>query len=91
MIVKTYYQDGRVGDGLVDCNHLAWASRIADGLPAQVVSAHYALSAFASDGADGIDVEAEVCRLIGFDLAAYEPVGGLTTDSADNESEESRF
>ena len=79
MIVKTYYQDGRVGDGLVDCNHLAWAS------------AHYALSAFASDGEDGIDVEAEVCRLIGFDLAAYEPVEGLTTDSADNESEESRF
>ena len=27
----------RVGDGLVDCNRLAWASRIADGLPAQAV------------------------------------------------------
>lgn len=81
----------RVGDSFVDCNRLAWASRIADGLPAQVVSAHCALSAFVSDGADGIDVEAEVCRLMGFNPAEHEPVEGLATDSADNESEESWF
>jgi len=36
-----------------------------------VVSAHCALSAFASDGADGIDVEAEVYRLMVFDPATY--------------------
>lgn len=64
----------RVGDGLVDCNRLAWASRIADGLPAQAVSAHRTLSTLLGDCADGIDVEAEVCRLMGFDPATYELV-----------------
>ena len=67
----------RVGDGLADCNRLAWASRIADGLPTQAVSAHRTLSALVGDGADGIDVEAEVCRLMGFDPATYELVEGL--------------
>ena len=81
----------RVGDGLVDCNHLAWASRIADELPAQAVSAHRTLSTLLGDCADGIDVEAEVCRLMGFDPATYERVEELATDSADNESERGRF
>ena len=61
----------RVGDGLVDCNRLAWASRIADGLPAQAVSAHRTLSMLMGNDTDGIDVEAEVCRLTGFDPATY--------------------
>ena len=61
----------RVGDGLVDCNRLVWASRIADGLPAQAVSAHHTLSMLVGDGVDGIDVEAEVCRLMGFHPAMY--------------------
>lgn len=68
----------RVGDGLVDCNRLAWASRIADGLPAQAASAHRTLSVLLGAGADGIDVEAEVCRLMGFDPAAYELVEELS-------------
>lgn len=62
----------RVGDGLVDCNRLAWSSRIADGLLAQAVSAHRTLSMLMGDSAGGIDVEAEVCRLMGFDPATYE-------------------
>lgn len=81
----------RVGDGLVDCNRLAWASRIADGLPVQAVSAHRALNMLVGDEADGIDVEAEVCRMMSFDPATYALVEGLATDSTDNESEESRF
>ena len=81
----------RVGDGLVDCNRLAWASRVANGLPVQAVSAHRALNMLVIDEADGIDVEAEVCRLMGFDPATYALVEGLATDSTDNESEESRF
>lgn len=80
-----------VGDGLVDCNRLAWASRIADGLPAQAVSAHRMLSTLVGDGADEIDIEAEVCRLMGFDPATYELVEGLATDPTDSESGESRF
>ena len=62
----------RVGDSLVDCNRLAWASRIADDLPAQAVSAHRTPSTLLGDCADGIDVEAEVCRLMGLDPATYE-------------------
>lgn len=81
----------RVGDGLMDCNHLAWASRIADSLPAQALSAHRALSMLVSNDADGIDVEAEACRLIGFDPTTYALVEELTADSADDESKESRF
>ena len=77
----------RVGDGLVDCNRLAWASRIADGLPTQAVSAHRTLSVLVSDGTDGIDVEAEVCRLMGFDPATYALVEEVSeiayTDRAD--------
>ena len=61
----------RVGGGLVDCNRLAWASHIADGLPAQAVSAHRTLSMLMGNDTDGIDVEAEVCRLTGFDPATY--------------------
>lgn len=61
----------RVGGGLVDCNRLAWASRIADGLSAQAVSAHRTLSMLMGNDTDGIDVEAEVCRLTGFDPATY--------------------
>lgn len=68
----------RVGDGLVDCNRLAWASRIADGLPAQAVSAHRMLSALMGNNANGIDVEARVCRLMGFDPATYALVEDLT-------------
>lgn len=67
----------RVGDGLVDCNRLAWASRIADGLPAQAVSAHRMLSVLVDDSADGIDVESEVCNLMGFEPATYELVEEL--------------
>ena len=74
----------RVGDGLVDCNHLAWASRIADGLPAQAVSAHRTLSMLVEDSADGIDMEAEVCRLMGFDPATYALMEGLTENSVEN-------
>ncbi|MDP9860694.1 hypothetical protein J2S71_002390 [Olsenella profusa DSM 13989] len=81
----------RVGDGLVDCNRLAWASRIADGLPAQAVSAHRTLSMLVSDGADGIDIEAEVCRLMGFDPATYELVEELAEDSAADNSQECRL
>ncbi len=78
----------RVGDGLVDCNRLAWASRIAGGLPAQAVSAHQTLSMLVGDGADGIDTEAEVCRLVGFDPATYALVEDLTADSAESDTEE---
>ena len=78
----------RVGDGLVDCNRLAWASRIAGGLPAQAVSAHQTLSMLVGDGADGIYTEAEVCRLVGFDPATYALVEDLTADSAESDTEE---
>nr|WP_283171771.1 hypothetical protein [Curtanaerobium respiraculi] len=43
------------------------------------------------DDADGIEIEAEVCRLMGFGPATYALVEGLAADPADNESEESRF
>ena len=39
------------------------------------------------DETDGIDVEAEVCRMMSFDPATYALVEGLATDSTDNESE----
>ena len=81
----------RVGDGLVNCNPLAWASRVADGLPAQTVSAHRTLNMLVGDEADGIDVEAEVCRMMNFDPATYALVEGLATDSTDSESKESRL
>lgn len=81
----------RVGDGLADCNRLAWATRIADGLPVQAVSAHRALNMLVGDEADGVDVEAEACRLMGFDSITYAPVEELAAGSADNESEKSRF
>lgn len=81
----------RVGDGLVDCNRLAWASRIADGMPAQAVSAHRMLSMLVENGADGIDVEAEACRLMGFDPATYALVEGLAEGPTEDGSKESRF
>ena len=82
----------RVGDGLVDCNRLAWASRIADGLPAQAVSAHQTLSMLVGDGADGIDVEAEVCRQMGFDPATYALVEGMhEMTCANQENTDERF
>lgn len=82
----------RVGDGLVDCNRLAWASRIADGLPAQAVSAHRTLSVLVGNDTDGIDVEAEVCRLTGFDPATYALMEDLSemTD-ADKEDADGRL
>lgn len=82
----------RVGDGLVDCNRLAWASRIADGLPAQAVSAHRTLSMLMGNNTDGIDVEAKVCRLTGFDPATYALMEDLSemTD-ADKEDADGRL
>ena len=82
----------RVGDGLVDCNRLAWTSRIADGLPAQAVSAHRTLSMLMGNDTDGIDVEAEVCRLTGFDPATYALMEDLSemTD-ADKEDADGRL
>ena len=82
----------RVGDGLVDCSRLAWASRIADGLPAQAVSAHRTLSMLMGNDTDGIDVEAEVCRLTGFDPATYALMEDLSemTD-ADKEDADGRL
>ena len=82
----------RVGDGLVDCNHLAWASRIADGLPTQAISAHRTLSMFVGNHADGIDIEAEICRLMGFDPATYALMEDLSemTD-ADKENADGRL
>ncbi|WP_072500635.1 hypothetical protein [Olsenella phocaeensis] len=82
----------RVGDGLVDCNHLAWASRIADGLPTQAISAHRTLSMFVGNHADGIDIEAEICRLMGFDPATYALMEDLSemTD-ADKEDADGRL
>ena len=82
----------RVGDGPVDCNRLAWASRIADGLPAQAVSAHRTLSMLMGNDTDGIDVEAEVCRLTGFDPATYALMEDLSemTD-ADKEDADGRL
>ena len=77
----------RVGDGLVDCNLLAWASRITDGLPAQVVSAHRTLSILVSASADGIDVEAEVCRLMGFDPATFGLIDELAETNVGRSSE----
>lgn len=41
------------------------------------------------DETDDIDVEAEICCMMGFDPATYALVEGLATDSMDNESEES--
>ncbi|RRF98726.1 MAG: hypothetical protein DUD39_08090 [Coriobacteriaceae bacterium] len=82
----------RVGNGLVDCNRLAWASRIADGLPDQVVSVHRTLGMLVSDCADDIDVKAEVCRLMGFDPATYEFVEDLSEMAyADKEDADGRF
>lgn len=81
----------RVEDDLVDCNHLAWASRVADGLPAQTVSAHRTLNMLVGDETDGIDVEAEICHLMGFDPSTYTLAEELTTDSEERESVESRF
>ena len=82
----------RVGDDLVDCNRLAWASRIADGLPAQAVLAHRTLSMLVGNDTDGIDVEAEVCRLTGFDPATYALMEDLSemTD-ADKEDADGRL
>ena len=82
----------RVEDGLVDCSRLAWASRIADGLPAQAVSAHRTLSMLMGNDTDGIDVEAEVCRLTGFDPATYALMEDLSemTD-ADKEDADGRL
>ncbi|WP_283171745.1 hypothetical protein, partial [Curtanaerobium respiraculi] len=65
--------------------------RIADGLPAQAVSAHRALNMLVGDDADGIEIEAEVCRLMGFGPATYALVENLTADSAESDTEESRF
>ncbi|WP_417118829.1 hypothetical protein [Olsenella phocaeensis] len=82
----------RVGDGLVDCNRLAWASRIAGGLPAQAVSAHRTFSMLVGDDADGTDVEAEVCRLMGFDPATYALVEGMhEMTCANQENTDERF
>ena len=65
----------------MDRNRLAWASRITDDLPAQAVSAHRTLSMLMSDNTDGIDIEAKVCRLIGFDPVTYTLVEELAADS----------
>lgn len=82
----------RVGDDIVGCNRLAWASRIADGLPAQAVSAYRTLSMLMSDSTDGIDIEAEVCRLMGFDTATYALMEDLSeVADADKEDADSRF
>lgn len=81
----------RVGDGLVDCNRLAWVSRIADELPAQAVSAHRTLSMLMSDSTGGIDVEAEVCRLMGFEPATYELLEELAEGSLADNSQECRL
>jgi hypothetical protein len=43
------------------------------------------------DGADGIDVEAEVCRLMGFDPATHALVEELAVDSAESSTKENRF
>lgn len=81
----------RMGNDLVNCNHLAWASRVADGLPAQTVSAHRTLNMLVGDETDGIDVEAEICHLMGFDPSTYALAEELTTDSEERESVESPF
>ena len=82
----------RTGDGLVDCNRLVWASRIADGLFAQAVSAHRTLSVLKGDGEDGVDMEAEICRLMGFDPATYELVKDLSEMAyAGKEDADDRF
>lgn len=82
----------RVGDGLVDCNRLAWASHIADGLPAQAVLARRMVSVLVGDGVSGIDVEAEACRLIGFDPTTYTLVEDLSEMAyADKEDANGRF
>lgn len=66
--------------------------RIVDGLPAQAVSVHRTLSAFAGEVADGIDVEAEACRLRGFDPATYTLMEGLSEmPEADKEDADGRF
>ncbi|WP_282710937.1 hypothetical protein [Lancefieldella sp. Marseille-Q7238] len=82
----------RIGDGLVNCNRLVWASRIADGLFAQAVSAHRTLSVLKGDGEDGVDMEAEICRLMGFDPATYELVKDLSEIAyAGKEDADDRF
>lgn len=75
----------RVGDGLVNCNRLAWVSRIADGLPVQAVSVHRTLNALISGSADGIGVEAEACCLMGFDPATYTFVEELAEMTCTNQ------
>lgn len=62
------------------------ASRIADSLPAQAVSAHRMLSMLVGDGAGGIDVETEACRLMGFDPATYALMEGLAELATSNEN-----
>lgn len=66
--------------------------RIVDGLPAQAVSMHRMLSALAGEVADGIDVEAEACRLRGFDPATHTLMEGLSEmPEADKEDADGRF
>lgn len=49
------------------------------------------LSALVGEVVDGIDVEAEVCRLMGFDPATYALVEGLAADSVREIPKERQF
>lgn len=88
MIVKTYYQGGRID--AFDTANLTNAS-----MYCETVVTNWLLdlsgAMLVGDEADDIDAEAEVCRIMGFDPATYALVEGLATDDTDNESEELRF
>jgi hypothetical protein len=49
------------------------------------------LSTLIDDGANDTDVEAEVCRQMGFDPVTYALAEELTESSAANDPEESQF
>lgn len=80
-----------VGDGLMNCNCLAWVSRIANSPPTQAISVHRMFSMLVGDGISRIDMEAEVCRLIGFDPATYVLVNELAANSAREIPKERQF
>ncbi|WP_455026463.1 hypothetical protein [Olsenella uli] len=62
---------GAIREGGMLLLSMRWYPALGQDAPAQAVSAHRTLGMLIGDGADGIDIETEVCRLMGFDPATY--------------------
>jgi len=85
------YEAEQISQQAPDQYHLAFDNSIAaysSALDSSLTKEIPALSMLVGDGADGIDTEAEVCRLVGFDPATYALVEDLTADSAESDTEE---